>query len=130
MDTDKVASMQIRQGDVLLVAVKSLPEGCKEVAPDRDRIVLAYGKITGHAHAIAGHVNSAARADEIADSVGARAQAKARLMVAPNGELYLQVRETVTLCHEEHDALSITPGIYHLPRQVEYSPAELRRVED
>lgn len=36
----------------------------------------------------------------------------------------------MTLKHEEHTAHAIPPGIYHLPRQVEYTPAELRNVAD
>ena len=48
-------STTIRQGDVLLVPVASLPAGCVEVPNDKGRIVLAYGEVTGHAHAIADH---------------------------------------------------------------------------
>lgn len=121
---------QIRQGDVQLQPVAKLPNGCKEVPVDGNRIVLAYGEVTGHAHAIYDHINQAARADEIADNTIARAQARARLLVAPNGERYLEVNADVTLKHEEHRAHVIAPGIYRLPRQVEYSPAELRRVAD
>ena len=120
----------IRQGDVLLTPVAALPADCTEVPNDRGRIVLAYGEVTGHAHAIADHRVSAAQAAEMADAAIARARTKARLMVAPSGERYLEVRETVNLTHEEHTAHVIPPGIYKLPVQVEYSPAELRRVED
>lgn len=121
----------IRQGDVLLVPVATLPADCVEVPHDRGRIVLAYGEVTGHAHAIADHrsdTRPAQRAAEIADAAISRA--KARLLVSPAGERYLEVNEPVTLSHEEHTAHAIPPGIYKLPQQVEYSPAELRRVED
>lgn len=117
----------IRQGDVLLQPVAKLPANCAEVPLDKGRIVLAYGEVTGHAHAIADHHNTA-RAAEIADAAIARA--KARLLVAPSGERFLEVVETVTLRHEEHTAHAIPPGIYKLPVQVEYTPAELRRVAD
>ncbi len=67
----------IRQGDVLLVPVKSLPIGAKEIPLDKGRIVLAYGEVTGHAHAIDDHVliteESLRAADEIADAAIARA---------------------------------------------------------
>ena len=124
----------IRQGDVCLVLVAALPAGCKEVPHDKGRIVLAYGEVTGHAHAIADHVQGRPRdlgpeaAAEIADAAIARA--KARLLVSPAGERFLQVDETVHLRHEEHTAHPIPPGIYKLPQQVEYTPAELRRVAD
>lgn len=126
----------IRQGDVLLTPVASLPAGCTEVPHDKGRIVLAYGEVTGHAHAIADHAGRTDReigseaAGEIADAAIARARTKARLVLAPSGERFLEVTETVNLCHEEHDAHAIPPGIYRLPQQMEYSPAELQRVAD
>lgn len=123
----------IRQGDVALVKVAALPADCTEVPWDKGRIVLAYGEVTGHAHAIADHVVRKPRpgaADEIADAAIARPQAKARLLVAPNGQRYLEVNEPVNLTHEEHTAHTIPVGFYQLPTQVEYSPAELRRVAD
>ncbi|MDB5801762.1 MAG: hypothetical protein JWL63_2701 [Rhodocyclales bacterium] len=126
---------QIRQGDVQLEPVSKLPAGCTEIAPDGERIVLAYGEVTGHAHAIYDHVvvpnhRAELAAEEIADAAIARAQAKARLWQASNGVRYLEVSETVNLCHEEHTAHALVPGIYKLPVQVEYTPAELRRVAD
>ena len=115
----------IRQGDVLLVPIAKLPANCTEVPLDRGRIVLADGEVTGHAHAIADHHNTA-RAAEIADA----AIARARLWRAQNGERFLEVREAVTLRHEEHSPHVLPPGIYKLPVQMEYEPAELRRVAD
>ena len=140
---------QIRQGDVQLQQVAKMPRDCTEITPDGNRIVLAYGEVTGHAHAIYDHLKTeSARtdhhdtsvvertiprpdaADEIAEAAIARAQMKARLWKAPNGERFLEVVKTVTLRHEEHTAHELAPGIYHLPTQVEYSPQELRRVAD
>lgn len=130
----------IRQGDVLLTLVSALPADCTEVPCDRGRIVLAYGEVTGHAHAIADHradqspairhADLTSQAGEIADAAIARAQAKARLLVAPDGQRYLEVCDTVHLRHEEHTAHAIPPGIYKLPTQVEYAPSELRQVAD
>ncbi len=128
----------IRQGDVLLVPVGPLPAGCAEVPEDKGRIVLAHGEVTGHAHAIYDHAAGSADQDggnpavttEIADATIARARARATLWRAPDGERYLEVSMPVTLRHEEHTAHTIPPGIYKLPRQVEYTPQELRRVID
>jgi hypothetical protein len=121
----------IRQGDVALRPVSKLPEGCKEISPDGNRIVLAYGEVTGHAHAIYDHLPlTNEHATEITDAAIARAKAKARLVVAPDGNRYLEVMETVNLKHEEHTAHEIKPGFYHLPTQMEYEPSELRRVAD
>lgn len=134
----------LRQGDVLLTPVKSLPQGCTEVPLDKGRIVLAYGEVTGHAHAIADHGLRAASEpslrDQVFDQIEATtpraaeiaeaAIARARLWRAPNGERFLEVKEPVSLKHEEHTAHTIPPGIYQVPTQVEYTPAELVRVTD
>lgn len=141
----KEVPFSIRQGDVLLTKVASIPAGCTEVPYDKGRIVLAYGEVTGHAHAIADHHvahgskpagDDVERANGIGPTAAAEiaeaaiARAKARLLVAPTGERFLEVSEAVTLRHEEHTEHVIPPGFYQLPVQVEYTPAELRRVAD
>lgn len=99
-----------RQGDVLLQQVKSLPKGAQDVTGKE--IILAFGEVTGHAHRIAsGHT------------------ANCRYWTA-QGERFLQVLTTSELRHEEHSTVTLPPGIYCLPTQVEYTPAELRRVAD
>lgn len=129
--------LTIRQGDVALVQVDKLPTGLTLVEGQESKIVLAWGEVTGHHHRIEDHVAHQARAaerpgaaDEIAEATIARAQTRARLWRAENGDRFLEVRETVTLRHEEHTAHTLPPGIYKLPTQVEYTPAELRRVAD
>jgi hypothetical protein len=42
----------IRQGDVALIPVTAIPAGATEIKTESKRIVLAYGEVTGHAHAI------------------------------------------------------------------------------
>lgn len=46
--------MQFRQGDVFLELIEdaSSVEVGKRLARDKGRVVLAYGEVTGHAHAI------------------------------------------------------------------------------
>jgi hypothetical protein len=43
-----------RQGDVLILETAAAPTDAVEVPRDKGRIVLAYGEVTGHAHAIHG----------------------------------------------------------------------------
>lgn len=102
-----------RQGDVLLKLEKigAIPAGAIAVPPDGKRIVLAYGEVTGHAHAIY----------ENTESVKLWAVGKVR---------YLEVMATVMLKHEEHTHHTIEPGIYKLPVQVEYTPQELLITRD
>jgi len=101
-----------RQGDVLLRAVAAIPQGAKDVTPE-GRIVLAYGEVTGHAHAI----------DDAPPAV------KPKLWDA-GAERFLQVVETTSLKHEEHAPVEIAPGNYQVINQVEYAPEEIRRVAD
>jgi hypothetical protein len=77
----------IRQGDVLLVAVDSLPSGASEQALDPERgLVLAEGEVTGHSHRIPHrHASGAAKAF--------RTEEDARFM---------RVTASVPLRHEEH----------------------------
>jgi hypothetical protein len=95
----------IRQGDVLLISTDELPVDAVDITPQTGRVVLALGEVTGHAHAI--------------DERGAQTQPTVRLWQA-GVERFLQVLMPVSLLHEEHTALSLLPGIYSLPRQVEY----------
>lgn len=106
----KAARVQYRQGDVLIERVAKLPKGAKLKERDRGRVVLAYGEVTGHAHAIA-------------DS--------AALLYDFGEEMYLEADGTVTLRHEEHHPVEIPGGVFRVTRQREYSPAAaVRNVAD
>jgi hypothetical protein len=105
--------MQFRQGDVLITKVRSIPKAATEKARDAGRIVLAYGEVTGHAHAIA---------DETATLFS--------LLDDGKEELYLQADGTVTLRHEEHAPIEIPGGAWKVTRQREYSPEAIRNVAD
>ena len=116
MITRKKTTVQsIRQGDVLLTPINSLPAGVVDITPPNGRVVLAHGEVTGHAHAIYER--------------GTKAAPTVRLWSA-SVERFLQVLAPVALKHEEHHHPMLPPGIYQLPAQVEYTPARLRRVAD
>ena len=100
-----------RQGDVLLVQVPAIPSLALPVISDaHERIVLAHGEVTGHAHAIY--------------------EPQKVLAWSADAERFIQVIEEVALRHEEHDAITLDPGIYHVAIQTEYTPEELRNVAD
>jgi hypothetical protein len=123
--------MIIRQGDVLLVPVKKIPEDCKEVPLEGGRIVLMHGEVTGHAHAIADHAANWQDAERLAKSAIGLAGRRARLLQASNGTRFLEVAETVNLTHEEHTPHAIPPGFYELPIQVEHTADKVvRQVAD
>jgi hypothetical protein len=94
-----------RQGDVLLQKVDAMPEGVVPVTWD-NRIVLAYGEVTGHAHAI-----STLHAT----------------MFTRQGERYLDVKPGAQLVHEEHATIAIPEGFYKVVQQREYVPQSAPR---
>ena len=110
----------LRQGDVLLVDAtyrgSKIAEGGKAVPLEGGRVVLMHGENTGHAHAIE------------------RPKSKARYFDA-GAERFLQAVESLSVTHEEHSALFLSPtdpagGKYHQAFQVEDFGDEVRRVAD
>lgn len=113
--TDGESTMSvIRQGDVALVRVREIPKGAVEQAATGKKIILAFGEATGHHHRF-----------EFLDTTQ-----NVRLYVAHDGARYLDVSAPSDLKHEEHSTARIPAGKWLLPQQVEYTPAELRRVVD
>lgn len=104
-----------RQGDVLLRRIDAMPKAATIEPNDNGRVVLAYGEVTGHAHAIAA---AEASSFSMADAAGA---VRRFLAVASAG---------ATLRHEEHSAIEVPAGIYEIVQQREYSPEEIRNVAD
>ena len=99
-----------RQGDVLVKSVTSIPKTAK-AKTQKDRIVLAYGEVTGHAHAIHDLEN-------------------VDVFVTAEGKTYLKVKDETKLSHEEHGAIGLAPGNYEVIIQREYSPEAIRNVAD
>ncbi len=99
-----------RQGDVLLIPVRSGEVGEEIPRDEQARIVLAHGEATGHAHAI--HDPGAV----LRASLGA------------DDERFLQVTAgMVTLRHEEHSPINLRKGLYRVVRQREYDPSAPER---
>lgn len=94
-----------RQGDLLIIAVASLPEG---IRPKDDRI-LAEGETTGHLHELDGGE-----------------------VFTKNDALFFTVTQgcEVVLTHPEHHPLTFAPGSYEVIRQREYRPQGWRHVSD
>lgn len=102
--------MLYRQGDVLLIRCLRKPAALTPKSTPPDRVVLAYGEVTGHAHALEA--------------------ALAELFEDRGGRLFLKATAGAALTHEEHGAIVLAPGWYEVRRQREYSPAEIRTVAD
>ena len=101
-----------RQGDVLIRAEEhTISASATNVPRNEGRLVLAYGEVTGHAHAIT--------------------DALAELFEEKDGALYLKVgADGATVRHEEHAPIHLGAGVYRIVHQREYSPQEIRRVAD
>ena len=103
---------QFRQGDVLLCAVDEIPVTATRAPSDGDRVIVALGELTGHAHAFAEHHAKLFR-DE------------------PSGRAFVGIAEAgAVLLHEEHDPIHVPPGYYEVRRQREYTPGWPRYVAD
>ena len=103
-----------RQGDVLVRQVSAIPSDAVSVN-NETRIVLAYGEVTGHAHAIV--------VDEAQEMTFSEAGGVVRR--------FLKVFERgASLKHEEHSTIPLPPGLYEIVQQREYSPEEIRNVAD
>jgi len=94
-----------RQGDLLIVKVKGIPE---DAVKAKSR-VLAEGEATGHMHEL--------DFGEVYEK---------------DGVLYFKVPkgETATLNHQEHGAMTFETGEYKVIKQREYEPNGWRYVAD
>lgn len=104
----------IRQGDVALISVRVIPVDAVEQKIQGRKLILALGEATGHHHRF-----------EFLDQTQ-----NIKLYVASGGARYLDVSAPSDLLHEEHSTARIPAGKWLLPQQVEYTPQELRRVQD
>lgn len=100
----------IRQGDVLLIPRRAIPKHATPVPRDRGRVVLAYGEVTGHAHALL--------------------EPEVELLTADDVRFLRVDGVSAKLAHEEHDVLDIPAGNYEVRIQREYSPEAIRDVRD
>lgn len=106
----KKITNQIRQGDVLVTPVQTIPASAKKIVGKR-RVVLAEGEVTGHCHAI-------------------DYKAAQMAVFADGPQLYLRVKSPVVLTHQEHAPATLAPGDYMVKRQVEVWLDEVRQVAD
>lgn len=113
-NTNNPQGQMFRQGDVLLRRVDAIPAGVRPEKTDNGRVVLAYGEVTGHAHAIA---CTEAKSFSMTDAAGAVRR-------------FLDVASGATLKHEEHSALPLPSGVYEIVQQREYFPDAIRNVAD
>jgi hypothetical protein len=91
----------VRQGDVPCVAVASIPVSAKAVQRDNGRVILAYGEVTGHAHALHGPGATLLVADD-----GGR-----YLAIAPEAETNLRPIAMQEPCDDETIRVEDASGV-------------------
>jgi hypothetical protein len=99
---------QIRQGDVMLRRVSSLPKGSKQVEPTNGKFILALGEATGHHHRIE-------QTEDVHCFVANDNDKSRRFYVVDNPAMLL---------HEEHEAIELDDGIWEQLYQHEASDEE------
>lgn len=107
-------SIQYRQGDVFLEKLAKDIDVTKleSIKRDTGRIVLAYGEVTGHAHAI-------------------KTPNAALFFDKENNKFYLLITEKeADLVHEEHSTITLPMGAYEVIRQRQYTPEGIINVQD
>ncbi len=98
--------MLIRQGDVMLVRSSKPKVPVKQEVAE---VVLALGEVTGHRHRVV------ERQCEQFESAGG---------------MYIHALDEVHVVHEEHATVTVPKGWWKVLRAREYTPQEIRRVED
>ena len=105
-------SKQIQQGDVLFLQCNADVSNMKAVKAKRGRFIFAEGEATGHHH-------SCVAEPEIS-------------LYEEDGVLYCTTEKEVTVTHQEHGHVTLSPGTYKVGRIVEVDPFEdaVREVAD
>jgi hypothetical protein len=97
--------LHYRQGDLLFIFQDERPAIELTVRPG---LVILAGEATGHAHRLTG----------------------GKVLEALDGTLYLELVEPTRVVHEEHDALTLDPGVWLVVRQREYTSDAIRTIRD
>lgn len=109
LDNSKISQVGTlyRHGDVLIKRIDCIPSGAQK----REGSILAHGEVTGHSHRIQ--------------------QAEFVQLWEHGDRLFLEIKGAIaTLIHEEHRAIKLSRGFYHVWKQREYRPDRYIEVED
>lgn len=113
----------LRQGDILLVAVKAAPPIAQRRSEQASALVLGYGEVTGHHHVLESAVWVVAEETT---------QEDLRQFALGNKEMpvFVVVEEDTQLIHQEHSPLAVSAGVWQVLRQRQYFPGEIQSVRD
>lgn len=105
---------KIQQGDVVMKAISEFPKGERVLDDQMRSKILAYGEVTGHAH-------------RLMDAEDMRVETFRILNV-----IYMNVKRTTMLTHEEHKEIELPPGKYEIGivRETDHMAGVTRQVAD
>ena len=95
------SQVQFAQGDLLFTRVPSaagLP-----VAAEDGRLILARGEATGHHHSVPATAGTLVQRDDV---------------------MFLTLTELTAVTHQEHAPIMLTPGVWQVTRQREWTDAD------
>jgi len=114
----KTFKTQAAQGDLLLRRIDALPDNAEAVKAEKGAYVLAHSE-TGHNHVVMERPSVRFYQDR---------QDTFRSWLVVDGE------EAVPVEHQRefhtHETIQVSPGIYEVRRQREYTPEGFRRAAD
>ena len=105
--------MLLQQGDILVKNINAFPGNLSIVVPVDNRLIIAKGEATGHCHVI-NDINNV------------------QLLKDKDGNLFLDVKKTTDLIHQEHNPILIEPGKYRIDivREYDHFEEKVRGIED
>ena len=112
-----MTTKMFRQGDVMIRRLNGRPAVGQRVRADSGRVILAYGEVTGHAHALS-------------DADVMLFERPSALGKPTESQRFLEVRKFTSLKHEEHAPIELDTGFYEVIRQREYEEGQIRNVAD
>ena len=118
----------LRQGDVLLISIDTVPAGLKSDQPQK--CILAFGEVSGHHHRFeGGSVTAFYKEGDTGEPIGG---GSTMLRGSATPVAFIDVPAGgADLVHEEHDAIQVAPGAYRVVRQREFDMmAGVRAVAD
>jgi hypothetical protein len=104
----------VRQGDVLIERIDSIPTEAKPVKVKGSRIILVREEATGHHHSV--------------PSRGVQLLERPTTTEADEKFLRIMEKSGVGLEHQEHATITIPPGDYKVSRQREFTSADMAPV--
>ena len=107
----------VQQGDVLFHRIDKLPKGVITKEAEGGLAIFAFGEATGHHHSATIEIEDGNPNFSLYEK---------------DGVLYMEVHRATEVVHQEHNPVTLTPGVYRrgLVQEVDPFSEEVRSVRD